>query len=191
MYLTKEFTPKNIIITTNATKMKKRRMLIFTVLLICVSSVSVKAQNEKFKALFLYNFIKNIEWPSAYQQGDLTIGVLGNNPIAKELETIASTQKAGSQSMKVVVFSSAENVSNCHLLYVSPNKSSQIPQLITKLGSNSTLIVSDSKGAIQQGSAINFILDGDKLKFEICKQHIEQKGLKVSISLLNLGIQVN
>jgi hypothetical protein len=171
--------------------MKKRRMLIVTLLFIFCGSASLNAQNEKFKALFLYNFIKNVEWPAAYQQGELTIGVLGNNPIAKELETITATQKAGNQSMKVKVFTSVEQVGNCHLIYVSPGKSSLVPQLMTKIGGNNTLVVSDGKGAIQQGSAINFILDGDKLKFEICKQHIEQKGLKVSASLLNLGVQVN
>jgi len=171
--------------------MKKKRMLIVTLLFIFCGSVSVNAQNEKFKALFLYNFIKNVEWPAAYQQGELTIGVLGNTPIIRELETITATQKAGNQSIKVKVFSKVEDVINCHLIYVAPNKASTIPQLMSKIGGNSTLVVSDSKGAIQLGSSINFIFDGDKLKFEISKQHIEQKGLKVSASLLNLGVQVN
>ncbi|MGC3978731.1 MAG: YfiR family protein [Paludibacteraceae bacterium] len=153
--------------------------------------VSVKAQNEKFKALFLYNFIKNIEWPQAYKQGDLVIGVLGNTPILKELETITGNQKAGNQPMKVKFFSNAEEVSSCHLIYVSPNKGGAIAQLLTKVNGNNTLIVSDSKGGIQQGSGINFIMDGDKLKFEISKHNIETKGLKVSASLLNLGVAVN
>lgn len=171
--------------------MKKKKMLIVTLLFLLCSGVSMNAQNEKFKALFLYNFIKNIEWPSAYQQGELTIGVLGNSSIAKELETIAATQKAGNQNMKVKVFSSVDEIGNCHLIYVTPNKSNMVSQLAAKVGGNSTLIVSDGKGAIQQGSAINFILDGDKLKFEISRQHIELKGLKVSASLVNLGIQIN
>lgn len=171
--------------------MKKSRMLMVALLLIFCGSVSLNAQNEKFKALFLYNFIKNIEWPTAYQQGELTIGVLGNSSIAKELETIAATQKAGNQNMKVIVFSKVEEVVNCHLLYVTAGKSNLIPPLLSKIAGNNTLVVSDTKGAIQQGSAINFILDGDKLKFEISKLHIEQKGLKVSASLLNLGVQIN
>ena len=166
-------------------------MMIATLLMLFLCSLSLNAQNEKFKALFLYNFIKNIEWPPAYSQGDLIIGVLGTNPITKELETITSTQKAGNQTMKVKIFSSVEEIKTCHIIYVSPNKAGLIPQLLTKLNSNNTLIVSDNKGGIQQGAGINFILDGDKLKFEISKQRIEQKGLKVSASLLNLGSPVN
>lgn len=166
-------------------------MFIAMLLLCFAGSLTLKAQNEKFKALFLYNFIKNIEWPEAYKQGDLIIGVLGNNPVSKELETITASQKTGNQSMKVKVFSSVEEMVNCHIIYVAPNKGGLIPQLIARIGGHNTLVVSDSKGGIQQGSSINFILDGDKLKFEISKQHIEQKGLKVSASLYNLGVQVN
>lgn len=151
----------------------------------------MKAQNEKFKALFLYNFIKNVEWPASYKQGDIIIGVFGNNPIIKELETITSTQKSGNQSMKVKLISNLEEVTDCHLIYVSPSKGSSVANLMTKVNGNSTLVVSDTRNGIQQGSAINFLVDGDKLKFEISKSHIEQKGLKVSTALLTLGIQVN
>ncbi len=171
--------------------MKNRRMIITMLLFLFVSSMAANAQNEKFKALFLYNFIKNVEWPQAYKQGDLIIGVVGNTPIIKELETITGSQKAGNQSMKVKVFSSPEEISNCHIVYIAPNKSSLIPQISSKLNGNPTLIISDGKGGVQQGSAINFLMDGDKLKFEISKQHIEQRGLKVSANLLNLGVAVN
>lgn len=169
----------------------KRRIFLTAMFVFYLGIVAVQAQNEKFKALFLYNFIKNIEWPQAYKQGDLVIGVLGSNAITKELETITGNQKAGNQSMKIKVFSNVDEVSNCHLVYVSPNKGNNISQLLSKITGSSTLVVSDSKGAIQQGSGINFIMDGDKLKFEISKHNIETKGLKVSASLLNLGIAVN
>lgn len=161
------------------------------ILLLFISSITMNAQNEKFKALFLYNFIKNIEWPASYKQGDVTIGVFGNSSIVKELETITSSQKSGNQNMKVKVINNLDEISNYHLIYVSPSKGSSVASLIAKLNGGSSLVVSDTKNGVQQGAAINFVVDGDKLKFEICKTHIEQKGLKVSASLLNLGMQVN
>lgn len=166
-------------------------MIFASLLMLFLSSFMLQAQNEKFKALFLYNFIKNVEWPPASKQGDLIIGVLGSNPISKELETITSTQRAGNQAMKVKVFSTVEEITNCHIIYVSPNKGNLVPQLLAKISGSNTLVVSDNKGGIQQGSGINFILDGDKLKFEISKHNIEVKGLRVSTSLLNLGIPIN
>ncbi|MGC3978734.1 MAG: YfiR family protein [Paludibacteraceae bacterium] len=171
--------------------MKKKKMIITMLILLLGFGIRANAQSEKFKALFLYNFIKNVEWPQTFKQGDFTIGILGNTPIIKELENITTSQKAGNQSMKVKVFSSPDEINNCHIIYLAPNKGSSVSQVLSKTNGNPTLIVSDSKGGIQQGAAINFILDGDKLKFEISKGNIEQKGLKVSASLLNLGITVN
>lgn len=172
-------------------RMKKiaGHFLIMLLVLFCCSSV--KAQNDKFKALFLYNFIKNIEWPASYKQGDVVIGVFGNSPIVKELETITSSQKSGNQNMKVKVMNSIDDVSNCHIIYIAPSKGSVIGSIIGKIANNSTLVVSDTKNGVQQGAAINFTNDGDKLKFEISKNHIETRGLKVSTALLTLGTPVN
>lgn len=169
----------------------KSRKIIPMLLFLFLGNFTLIAQNEKFKALFLYNFIKNVEWPQASNQNDLIIGVLGNSPIAKELETITISQRSSGQPLKVKVFSGLDEITDCQLIYVSPNKAGIIPQLIAKTNGNHILIISDSKGGIQQGSGINFIMDGDKLKFEICKHNIEQKGLKVSTNLLNLGVKVN
>ena len=169
----------------------KYRRIILMFLLVFSGNLTLMAQNEKFKALFLYNFIKNVEWPQGSKQGDLIIGVLGNSPIFKELEAITNTQRSGSQPLKVKMVTALDEAADCHLIYVSPNKAGMIAQLITKTSGNHILVISDCKGAIQQGSGINFIMDGDKLKFEICKHNIEQKGLKVSTNLLNLGVVVN
>jgi hypothetical protein len=170
--------------------MKKKKMIL-TVLTLLLLGVSMNAQNEKFKALFLYNFIKDIEWPAAYTQGDLVIGILGNNPIQKDLENISANQKAGNQTIKVKTFSGVDEIRNCHVVYISPGKAALIGPALAKLNGSNTLIVSDTKGGIQLGAGINFITDGEKLKFEISKSHIEQKGLKVSIRLLNLGTVIN
>lgn len=171
--------------------MRKSTISFAVLLMILFSSASLYAQNEKFKALYIYNFLKYIEWPESYKSGDIVIGVVGSSSIIKELETIASAQKVGNQNLKIKLFTGSDDIDDCHLLYIPPSKGSAIPQIITKMATHNTLLVSDTKGGIQLGTAINFIMDGDKLKFEICKSHIEKKGLKVGGALLNLGIQSN
>ena len=44
--------------------MKKSALVILGLLAL---SVTARAQDEKFKALFMYNFTKYIEWPQAKQ----------------------------------------------------------------------------------------------------------------------------
>ncbi len=154
----------------------------------CLNS---KAQNEKFKALFMYNFTKYIEWPAVQRQGDFIIGVLGNSPLTKELEIIAERQKIGLQNIVVKTFASVDEIQSCHILYLPSSKSANISQVVAKLSGKNTLIISDKAGLALQGAGINYVMDGDKLKYEINKSNIENKGLAVSNTLLSLGIVVS
>jgi hypothetical protein len=148
------------------------------------------AQNEKFKALFMYNFTKYIEWPQQARQGDFVIGVLGNSPIVNELEIIATKQKIGTQNIVIKTYSSVDMIDNCQILYLPPSKSKQLSSVLTKIGGKAILIITDNPGLALQGAAINYVSDGDKIKYEINRKNIDKSGLSVSSALLSLGVSV-
>jgi hypothetical protein len=50
-------------------------------------------QDERLKAIFIYNFTKHISWPS--KSGNFVISVPGNNKIITEIEVIAANKTAG------------------------------------------------------------------------------------------------
>jgi hypothetical protein len=149
------------------------------------------AQSEKFKALFMYNFTKYIEWPAAARQGDFIIAILGTSPMAKELEIIAGKQKVGSQSIQVKTFNSVDEIDNCQILYLPSAKSTSLAQVIEKLSGKSVLLVTDKEGLASQGACINYIKDGDRIKYELNRKNIEKRGMVVNSSLVTLGIAVN
>ena len=49
---------------------------------------SLKAQEEKYIGLFVYNFTKYFDWPIEAKTGDFTIQVLGHKSVYDELEKI-------------------------------------------------------------------------------------------------------
>ncbi|MBC7865885.1 MAG: YfiR family protein, partial [Bacteroidia bacterium] len=59
------------------------------------SKKEIKAQDVDYKAytLFVYNFMKYVEWPPANSSGDFIVGVLGESQILKELQGLAATKK--------------------------------------------------------------------------------------------------
>ncbi len=164
---------------------------IIVVLTILFLSISVnQAQNTaKLQSIFIYNFIKLIEWPTAYKSGTFNITVLGNDPIYTELMNLAKVKKAGAQTIKVKKISNLSALSNPHILYIPRGKAGQIKNAKSSIGSNPTLLISDAKGGIGQGSDINFIIVGNKPKFEIKSSSAQGKGLKISSNLVNLGIK--
>ncbi len=168
--------------------MKKRILILLTALFFC--SGFVNGQNEKFKALFMYNFTKNIAWPASYSKGNFVIGILGNSPMTKELKIIAQTKKTGNQPIVVKTYSSISGIGRCHILYIPPAKSANLNQVLKKTSKQSTLIITDKQGLAQEGSCINYVMDGNKIRFEINRNNIEKRKMQVSNSLVNLGIAV-
>jgi hypothetical protein len=167
----------------------KKLLLLIVFIILCMHLSH--AQSEKFKALFMYNFTKYIVWPSSARQGDFIIAVLGNSPMTKELEIIAGKQKVGSQNILVKTFNSIDVIDNCNILFVPAAKSSSIAQIIEKVSGKSVLIVTDKEGLASQGACINYVKDGDRIKYELNKKNIEKRGLIVNSSLVTLGILVN
>lgn len=160
---------------------------ILTSLLLLFFFCRLSAQQEKFKAVFIFNFTKYIEWSPADKQGDFIIGVIGSTEITKHLISVAQKMKVGNQPIVVKQYRSVEEVDRCHLLYISPDKSVELNKAILKFVNKNTLIITDKNGLIKQGSGINFYSDEGELKFEVSKNNIEKTGLKINPALLILG----
>lgn len=158
--------------------------------LLLLSSFNSSGQNNMFKALFIYNFTKNIVWPSSYNTQDFVIGVYGNSGIVQELNKIAKRKKANNKPIIVKKINSTSSMPKMNIIYVPINKSSHLEKIVSTLSKKPTLIITESPGLTKKGSCINFVLIKGDQKFEISKSNIHNRGLKVSNSLLSLGIAI-
>ncbi|MFO7864238.1 MAG: YfiR family protein [Salinivirgaceae bacterium] len=159
------------------------------VLLLLIASLALNAQEEKFKALFLYNFSKNIEWPADNRES-FNVAVVGNSPVYGELLVIAKKGKVGDLPISVKKVNSIAEVTGCNMVFVSNNKSSLIPEAAAKLSSLPVLLITENSTANQEGVGIRFIMVGGKLKFEISRKYTQKNGIKVSPSLFALGSEI-
>lgn len=164
----------------------KKLLLAFTVLLMTASGIQAQTGVAEAKAKFIYNFTKFFEWSQSSQNGDFVIGVLGSNDVYQELEDFTKGKKVILKEIKVKRFTKAENVANCHILFVSRIHSKKLPDLEARIGSN-TLLVSDSQKGIQRGAALNFVLDGNRLRYEFAASNAMDKGLKFSSRIKDMA----
>lgn len=145
----------------------------------------------KIKTVFLYNFAKNIEWPQGYKEGNFVIGVMGNNvALLSELNNLAQNKSIGTQPLEIKSYASVSNIGKCHMLYVLPENSSSLSELVGKLKGKSTLIVAEKPGSAKQGAVINFVIQDNKQKFELNKASAQKYNLKISNNLATLAIVV-
>lgn len=168
-----------------------KRLLIVIGLLVLGSVVHLSAQISTFKALFLYNFTQNIEWPGpAGGNGDFVITVIGDNEIMAELEKLSKVKKVGNRKMVVKNAANVKEVGDTHIVFLGSAKSSLMPILESYQKGKSTLIVADKAGLCGQGAGIAFTTIDGKLRYEICPERIQEHGLKVSQKLITLGKKV-
>lgn len=168
--------------------MKFKRLLLL--LLIAFYGVVAFSQEERFKALFMYNFTKYIEWPSEKQSGAFVIGVFGSSPIQKELELIAEKKKVGSLEIIVRQINNTAEVKGCNFIYVPENKSAKAQEILNSCIGSGTVIITDKPGLAKSIAGINYVQFNGKQSFEINKKNLEKQGVKVNSMLLSLGIPV-
>lgn len=178
-------------------KSKSNMTFLLCTLMMCVMSLCFSsracAQETNYKAysVYVYNFIKYIEWPEESKKGDFIIAVIGNSPITAELKTLAASKKANGQTIVVKQYSSIAEVEQCHILYLSSGKSSSLKEVIEKTKNMSALLIAEREGLAKKGAGINFVtLEDETLKFEVNKKVIEAHNLKIPKVLVNLGLSV-
>ncbi len=169
-------------------KLRLRHYSVFFILLV-LSINLLKAQDEKFKAIFVYNFTKYLNWPA--KPGNFIIAIYGNDPITTEIQSIASKKTVGTTAIEVKSIRSINDISNCHILYVSDSKADALSQVLVKAKEINILVITENKDACKNGSCINFVNSGGKITYEISRKNIENNGLKVSSDLVQLGILID
>lgn len=171
-------------------KLMRKKIIILVVLLFSFSMASKAQDVHKFQSIFIYNFSKFIQWPAGYENGEFVIGVLGESPITKHLESMASVKKVRGQKFKIKKFTSVDQITKCHILYIPSNKSAYLQKCLDGVGGNATLIITDKPGMAESGSGINFLIVDGKPKFELNKASTTKHKLKVSTELSKLAILI-
>lgn len=170
--------------------MRKTHLLWMVLIFLLFSPSRIHAQDEMFKALFMYNFTKEIGWPDSYNSGNFIIGILGSNPITQELEKIAQKKKVGKQAISVVEFQNVNSITKCHILFIPSNRTNDFYAASEKLKNNHTAILTDRPGYARKGAAINYVKIDGKQKFEINTKTLADRGLNYTTFLTSLGIVV-
>jgi hypothetical protein len=148
---------------------------------------------HRVKAAFLYKIAGYVEWPNAsFPQPDtpLTIGVVGAEPLAAELSQILAGRTAHDRPVRVRRLKASESLEGVHVLFVGREESAQLNQLASKAQQRSILIVSESERALAQGSAINFVIDEGRVRFEVSLVSARKSNVKLSSRLLAVAQQV-
>ncbi|WP_225000267.1 YfiR family protein [Cesiribacter sp. SM1] len=173
--------------------MKKARLITLVAaafILLLQHGVKAQGTDYKFHTVFIYNFTKYIKWPDNTQGNSFVIGVLGKSGITTPLKEMAASKTVNGKPIEVVVYNSIDEIKDCHMIFLPSGQSKELAAMRTKLANSPTLIISEKSGLAEQGSAINFILNDGRWKFEVNQATTDMHGLKISQELLKFALKV-
>lgn len=142
-----------------------------------------QAQN-KLKSIFIYNFLKYVEWPAYKDNSVISICLMGQEPIYNELKNLASTKNIQNRKLNIVQLKSFGNCETCDLVFV--HASSGIKVEPGQSDPCDAFIVTDND--YNAGiSNINLKYKDNRLGFEINPTLCENNGFKIASELKTLA----
>jgi YfiR/HmsC-like len=154
------------------------------------TAAAQSASEYQVKAAFLYNFAKFVEWPpSGFRDATapLQICILGRDPFGQGLRDLVNTKTVNGRKLEVDYMVDMQLARACHILFIASSEKARVKQILESMRGTIALTVGDTEGFAEQGGMINFLLDNDRVLFEVNRNAAEQAGLRISSKLLSVA----
>lgn len=148
---------------------------------------------DEVKAAFLFHFATYAEWPvnsvTSDPQGEITFAVLHAPNIARALERFSDGRTIKGRPVRVRPIRSISQLDQDEVLFIGASQNRRLDQLVRSV-TGPTLVVTDAKDGLPDGSMINFQLVGRRVRFEIALPAAQQAGISLSSRLLSAALRV-
>jgi YfiR/HmsC-like len=172
----------------------RRRRVVLSALLALVAAFPVAAvvqdtlEND-VKAAFLFNFTKFIEWPAlpGPDAEPFRICVMADDRFDRAVDRIIEGETVDGRRLVRSEPQTAQDARACAMLYVGRAAGDRGVRLLGAVRDLPVLTVGDSPLFVQQGGAIQFVLENNRVRFDIGAPAVQRSGLKVSSKLLRIA----
>jgi len=146
---------------------------------------------RRVKAAFLYKFLGYADFPQrafADTEAPLVIGVLDADDMAAELARVVAGRNVGNRAVVVRLLREGEAMAPVHMLFVGGFEGARVARVLRQ--TNGMLVVTECDGGLPAGSAINFRIIDERVRFDVALDAAERNGIKLSSRLLTVANRV-
>jgi YfiR/HmsC-like len=173
-------------------------LMIVAMTLVLAATPFLRAQSSKptdydVKAAYLYNFGHFVEWPvnvTTAKNESFTVCVLGQDPFGPVLDAALVGETIAGKRVAAKRISTPQESGNCQILFMASAEEGRIKQIMETLNKQAVLTVSDMPRFSQRGGMIQFVLEGNRVRFEVNLTAVQQAGLSLSSDLLKVAAAV-
>jgi hypothetical protein len=170
------------------------------------------AKEYQLKAAFLFNFISFVdgdrfsltaEEAKAKTKPPIVIGIVGKDPFENAFDLLKG-KEVKERPVAVKRFKSLdeykdaagkvpaqhpelEAIKSCHVLFVCISEKDRLKNLLDPLRTQTILTVADVPGFLEAGGIINFIVEDNKVRFDVNSTATARAKLEIRSKLLRLA----
>ena len=154
---------------------------------------SSKVSDYDVKAAYLFNFGRFVEWPAAGEtdkHSAFTFCILGPDPFGPNLDHLLAGETINGRSLIVKRISNAQDSAGCQVLFMSREEEGRVTKIIETLNQEAVLTVSDIPEFAKHGGMIQFVVEQNRVRFEVNLDATQRAGLILSSDLLKVATAV-
>jgi|ERR1700733_11881793 len=151
------------------------------------------AEEYRVKAAFIFHFAQLVDWPPEKPPGtdhSLVLCTLGEDPFQGMLEGTVGGKAIGNRILRIRHLGEPQGMQACQIVFLGRAQSKRIPMLVATLHNAPVLTVGETAGFLDAGGMIDFLLEDNKLRFEVNLDAAESADLKIGSRLLVLAQRV-
>jgi hypothetical protein len=145
------------------------------------------------KASFLYKFGSFVSWPKesfASDTSPVVLCIAGQDNFGDIIDRAVAGQYIGKRSIEVKRIPVATPEAGCHIMYIAGSPSQTVTEGVEAMRHSHTLTFTNSSQDLTEKGIVHFILQDNRLKFEIDDKLAAENGLVLSSKVLSLAVSV-
>jgi hypothetical protein len=146
---------------------------------------------DAVKAAYLYKLPDFITWPAApAPAATFIICVIGESPLARLLVPAVSGQTVQQRPIVIRQFDSIVANPGCQLMFIAGVDTQTADNILAAVRGTPVLTVTDGQSDDNAAGIINFVMQGNYVRFEINLAQAAENRLIISSKLLSLALAV-
>jgi hypothetical protein len=142
------------------------------------------------KAVFLYNFVRFIDWPVSAFHGKndpLVIGIVGPDPFGSLLYEAVAGESYHGRPIRVDHYNDPRRIGRCQLLFVGSVNADRLDQILAAVAGRNVLTVGETQRFLSHGGMIALTTEKNRVGLHINVASLQNTQLNVSSKLLQVA----
>jgi hypothetical protein len=167
-----------------------KRLVVFATLLF---GVRVEAQvpmgESQVKAMFVYNFLKFVEWPSTTSAGakdPFVVLIIGEGATADATERFLESKTIGERPLVVRRIRWDQSLAGARAAFVVERDEKRLHRVLDAASAGGVLTIGEGESFTTSGGVIGLLVLDRKVRFDVDTTAAQTAGLRISSKLLAL-----